>query len=72
MFTIWFVGRALGMSDSLFKRLEQNKSAVVQLTVQYRMNRCVRPASPGDPCSLVSISIQTKVVFSDPPGRLCP
>ncbi|KAK7806784.1 hypothetical protein U0070_026127 [Myodes glareolus] len=30
--------RALGMSESLFKRLEQNKSAVVQLTVQYRMN----------------------------------
>ncbi|XP_052600809.1 DNA replication ATP-dependent helicase/nuclease DNA2 [Peromyscus californicus insignis] len=30
--------RALGMSESLFKRLEQNKAAVVQLTVQYRMN----------------------------------
>ncbi|XP_045698079.1 DNA replication ATP-dependent helicase/nuclease DNA2 isoform X4 [Phyllostomus hastatus] len=30
--------RALGMSESLFKRLEQNKDAVVQLTVQYRMN----------------------------------
>ncbi|XP_006089811.3 DNA replication ATP-dependent helicase/nuclease DNA2, partial [Myotis lucifugus] len=30
--------RALGMSESLFKRLERNKSAVVQLTVQYRMN----------------------------------
>ncbi|XP_066098703.1 DNA replication ATP-dependent helicase/nuclease DNA2 isoform X2 [Saccopteryx bilineata] len=30
--------RALGMSESLFKRLEKNKSAVVQLTVQYRMN----------------------------------
>ncbi|XP_037000307.2 DNA replication ATP-dependent helicase/nuclease DNA2 isoform X3 [Artibeus jamaicensis] len=30
--------RALGMSESLFKRLEQNKNAVVQLTVQYRMN----------------------------------
>lgn len=26
------------MSESLFKRLEQNKNAVVQLTVQYRMN----------------------------------
>ncbi|KAF7247421.1 DNA replication ATP-dependent helicase/nuclease DNA2 [Varanus komodoensis] len=30
--------RDLGMSESLFKRLEQNKDAVVQLTVQYRMN----------------------------------
>ncbi|XP_006149000.2 DNA replication ATP-dependent helicase/nuclease DNA2 [Tupaia chinensis] len=30
--------RALGMSESLFKRLEQNTNAVVQLTVQYRMN----------------------------------
>ncbi|XP_038600143.1 DNA replication ATP-dependent helicase/nuclease DNA2 isoform X1 [Tachyglossus aculeatus] len=30
--------RDLGMSESLFKRLEQNKKAVVQLTVQYRMN----------------------------------
>uniref|UniRef100_A0A8C4W8Y6 DNA replication ATP-dependent helicase/nuclease n=1 Tax=Gopherus evgoodei TaxID=1825980 RepID=A0A8C4W8Y6_9SAUR len=30
--------RELGMSESLFKRLEQNKNAVVQLTVQYRMN----------------------------------
>ncbi|XP_045293565.1 DNA replication ATP-dependent helicase/nuclease DNA2 isoform X1 [Leopardus geoffroyi] len=30
--------KALGMSESLFKRLEQNKNAVVQLTVQYRMN----------------------------------
>ncbi|KAM6184831.1 DNA replication ATP-dependent helicase/nuclease DNA2 [Rhynchocyon petersi] len=30
--------RALGMSESLFKRLEQNEKAVVQLTVQYRMN----------------------------------
>ncbi|KAL6038365.1 hypothetical protein STEG23_000884, partial [Scotinomys teguina] len=30
--------RALGMSESLFKRLERNKDAVVQLTVQYRMN----------------------------------
>ncbi|XP_062989360.1 DNA replication ATP-dependent helicase/nuclease DNA2 [Elgaria multicarinata webbii] len=30
--------RGLGMSESLFKRLEQNKDAVVQLTVQYRMN----------------------------------
>ncbi|XP_036779871.2 DNA replication ATP-dependent helicase/nuclease DNA2 isoform X3 [Manis pentadactyla] len=30
--------RALGMSESLFKRLERNKNAVVQLTVQYRMN----------------------------------
>uniref|UniRef100_A0A8D0G3H1 DNA replication ATP-dependent helicase/nuclease n=1 Tax=Sphenodon punctatus TaxID=8508 RepID=A0A8D0G3H1_SPHPU len=30
--------RDLGMSESLFKRLERNKNAVVQLTVQYRMN----------------------------------
>ncbi|XP_075390457.1 DNA replication ATP-dependent helicase/nuclease DNA2 [Tenrec ecaudatus] len=30
--------RALGMSESLFQRLGQNTSAVVQLTVQYRMN----------------------------------
>ncbi|XP_032697627.1 DNA replication ATP-dependent helicase/nuclease DNA2 isoform X3 [Lontra canadensis] len=30
--------RALGMSESLFKRLERNENAVVQLTVQYRMN----------------------------------
>ncbi|XP_053161315.1 DNA replication ATP-dependent helicase/nuclease DNA2 [Hemicordylus capensis] len=30
--------RNLGMSESLFKRLEQNENAVVQLTVQYRMN----------------------------------
>ncbi|XP_066477496.1 DNA replication ATP-dependent helicase/nuclease DNA2 [Tiliqua scincoides] len=30
--------RDLGMSESLFKRLEKNKDAVVQLTVQYRMN----------------------------------
>uniref|UniRef100_A0A671EGD4 DNA replication ATP-dependent helicase/nuclease n=1 Tax=Rhinolophus ferrumequinum TaxID=59479 RepID=A0A671EGD4_RHIFE len=30
--------RTLGMSESLFKRLERNKNAVVQLTVQYRMN----------------------------------
>ncbi|NP_001079231.1 DNA replication ATP-dependent helicase/nuclease DNA2 [Xenopus laevis] len=30
--------RELGMSESLFKRLERNQEAVVQLTVQYRMN----------------------------------
>ncbi|XP_029465534.1 LOW QUALITY PROTEIN: DNA replication ATP-dependent helicase/nuclease DNA2 [Rhinatrema bivittatum] len=30
--------RDLGMNESLFKRLEQNKEAVVQLTLQYRMN----------------------------------
>ncbi|XP_005153738.2 DNA replication ATP-dependent helicase/nuclease DNA2 [Melopsittacus undulatus] len=30
--------KELGMSESLFKRLEQNQNAVVQLTVQYRMN----------------------------------
>lgn len=41
--TFWFLflccNRDLGMSESLFKRLEQNQNAVVQLTVQYRMNR---------------------------------
>ncbi|KAM5140441.1 DNA replication ATP-dependent helicase/nuclease DNA2 [Mantella aurantiaca] len=30
--------RELGMSESLFKRLERNQDAVVHLTVQYRMN----------------------------------
>ncbi|XP_041921126.1 DNA replication ATP-dependent helicase/nuclease DNA2 isoform X1 [Alosa sapidissima] len=30
--------RALGMDESLFKRLEHHSNAVVQLTVQYRMN----------------------------------
>ncbi|XP_041123508.1 DNA replication ATP-dependent helicase/nuclease DNA2 [Polyodon spathula] len=30
--------RALGMDESLFKRLERNSDAVVQLNVQYRMN----------------------------------
>ncbi|XP_073541697.1 DNA replication ATP-dependent helicase/nuclease DNA2 isoform X2 [Phyllobates terribilis] len=30
--------RDLGMSESLFKRLERNQEAVVQLNVQYRMN----------------------------------
>uniref|UniRef100_V9K7U5 DNA replication ATP-dependent helicase/nuclease n=1 Tax=Callorhinchus milii TaxID=7868 RepID=V9K7U5_CALMI len=30
--------RALGMDESLFKRLEQNHDAVVYLNVQYRMN----------------------------------
>ncbi|XP_068114325.1 DNA replication ATP-dependent helicase/nuclease DNA2 [Hyperolius riggenbachi] len=30
--------RELGMNESLFKRLEKNQEAVVQLTVQYRMN----------------------------------
>ncbi|XP_075072554.1 DNA replication ATP-dependent helicase/nuclease DNA2 [Mixophyes fleayi] len=30
--------RDLGMSESLFKRLEKNQDAVVQLTVQFRMN----------------------------------
>ncbi|XP_063817674.1 DNA replication ATP-dependent helicase/nuclease DNA2 isoform X2 [Pseudophryne corroboree] len=30
--------RELGMSESLFKRLEMNQDAVVQLTVQFRMN----------------------------------
>ncbi|XP_023571959.1 DNA replication ATP-dependent helicase/nuclease DNA2 isoform X1 [Octodon degus] len=37
--------RTLGMSESLFKRLEQKKSAVVQLTVQYRMNSTIMSLS---------------------------
>ncbi|KFV40910.1 DNA replication ATP-dependent helicase/nuclease DNA2, partial [Tyto alba] len=37
--------RDLGMSESLFKRLEQNQNAVVQLTVQYRMNRKIMSLS---------------------------
>lgn len=31
--------RSLGMDESLFKRLELHSEAVVQLNVQYRMNR---------------------------------
>lgn len=38
----FFSNRNLGMSESLFKRLEKNKDAVVQLTVQYRMNRYLK------------------------------
>ncbi|XP_072484885.1 DNA replication ATP-dependent helicase/nuclease DNA2 isoform X1 [Notamacropus eugenii] len=37
--------RGLGMSESLFKRLEQKQNAVVQLTVQYRMNSAVMSLS---------------------------
>ncbi|XP_069064158.1 DNA replication ATP-dependent helicase/nuclease DNA2 isoform X1 [Pleurodeles waltl] len=37
--------RDLGMNESLFKRLEKNKDAVVQLTVQYRMNRQIMTLS---------------------------
>uniref|UniRef100_G3W9L6 DNA replication ATP-dependent helicase/nuclease DNA2 n=1 Tax=Sarcophilus harrisii TaxID=9305 RepID=G3W9L6_SARHA len=37
--------RGLGMSESLFKRLEQKQNAVVQLTVQYRMNSTVMSLS---------------------------
>ncbi|XP_069501087.1 DNA replication ATP-dependent helicase/nuclease DNA2 [Ambystoma mexicanum] len=37
--------RDLGMSESLFKRLEKNKEAVVQLTVQYRMNNQIMAIS---------------------------
>jgi DNA replication ATP-dependent helicase Dna2 len=33
--------RLLGMDESLFKRLERKSEAVVQLNVQYRMNRWV-------------------------------
>lgn len=37
--------RTLGMDESLFKRLEHHSNAVVQLTVQYRMNRRVLSSS---------------------------
>ncbi|XP_069835209.1 DNA replication ATP-dependent helicase/nuclease DNA2 [Dendropsophus ebraccatus] len=37
--------RELGMSESLFKRLERNQDAVVQLTVQYRMNSTIMALS---------------------------
>ncbi|XP_069756973.1 DNA replication ATP-dependent helicase/nuclease DNA2 isoform X2 [Narcine bancroftii] len=37
--------RALGMDESLFKRLEKNLDAVVQLNVQYRMNRSIMSLS---------------------------
>lgn len=37
--------RALGMDESLFKRLEKNLDAVVQLNVQYRMNRTIMSLS---------------------------
>lgn len=35
----FFLSRSLGMDESLFKRLELHGDAVVQLNVQYRMNR---------------------------------
>lgn len=40
-FFVCFLGsfRSLGMDESLFKRLELHSEAVVQLNVQYRMNR---------------------------------
>ncbi|XP_055087707.1 DNA replication ATP-dependent helicase/nuclease DNA2 isoform X1 [Periophthalmus magnuspinnatus] len=37
--------RSLGMDESLFKRLERNSEAVVQLNVQYRMNRQIMALS---------------------------
>lgn len=37
--------RSLGMDESLFKRLERNSEAVVQLNVQYRMNRQIMSLS---------------------------
>uniref|UniRef100_A0A8B9JBU7 DNA replication ATP-dependent helicase/nuclease n=1 Tax=Astyanax mexicanus TaxID=7994 RepID=A0A8B9JBU7_ASTMX len=37
--------RALGMDESLFKRLEHQKEAVVQLNVQYRMNSVIMSLS---------------------------
>ncbi|XP_060698286.1 DNA replication ATP-dependent helicase/nuclease DNA2 isoform X1 [Hemiscyllium ocellatum] len=37
--------RALGMDESLFKRLEQNFDAIVQLNVQYRMNSTIMSLS---------------------------
>ena len=38
-FFLLFITRSLGMDESLFKRLELHSEAVVQLNVQYRMNR---------------------------------
>ncbi|XP_073729316.1 DNA replication ATP-dependent helicase/nuclease DNA2 [Misgurnus anguillicaudatus] len=37
--------RALGMDESLFKRLEHHSEAVVQLNVQYRMNSAIMSLS---------------------------
>uniref|UniRef100_A0A8C5PYZ8 DNA replication ATP-dependent helicase/nuclease n=1 Tax=Leptobrachium leishanense TaxID=445787 RepID=A0A8C5PYZ8_9ANUR len=37
--------RDLGMTESLFKRLERNQDAVVELTVQYRMNNKIMELS---------------------------
>ncbi|XP_076831088.1 DNA replication ATP-dependent helicase/nuclease DNA2 [Brachyhypopomus gauderio] len=37
--------RSLGMDESLFKRLEHHSEAVVQLTVQYRMNSAIMSLS---------------------------
>ncbi|KAM3876969.1 DNA replication ATP-dependent helicase/nuclease DNA2 [Diretmus argenteus] len=37
--------RSLGMDESLFKRLEHHSEAVVQLNVQYRMNRQIMSLS---------------------------
>ncbi|KAM9817642.1 DNA replication ATP-dependent helicase/nuclease DNA2 [Neosynchiropus ocellatus] len=37
--------RSLGMDESLFKRLELHKEAVVQLNVQYRMNKQIMSLS---------------------------
>uniref|UniRef100_H3D8F0 DNA replication ATP-dependent helicase/nuclease n=1 Tax=Tetraodon nigroviridis TaxID=99883 RepID=H3D8F0_TETNG len=37
--------RSLGMDESLFKRLELHRDAVVQLNVQYRMNRQIMSLS---------------------------
>jgi len=37
--SFFFFSRSLGMDESLFKRLELHGDAVVQLNVQYRMNR---------------------------------
>ncbi|KAM4602916.1 DNA replication ATP-dependent helicase/nuclease DNA2 [Polymixia lowei] len=37
--------RSMGMDESLFKRLERNGEAVVQLNVQYRMNRKIMSLS---------------------------
>ncbi|KAG8001475.1 DNA replication ATP-dependent helicase/nuclease DNA2 [Nibea albiflora] len=40
-----FFSRSLGMDESLFKRLELHSDAVVQLNVQYRMNRQIMSLS---------------------------
>ncbi|MEQ2218565.1 hypothetical protein XENOCAPTIV_005039, partial [Xenoophorus captivus] len=42
---LFYAKRSLGMDESLFKRLELHSEAVVQLNVQYRMNRQIMSLS---------------------------